>query len=81
MFDRAKRMMLVGLFTLPAAAFTFGGWAVVTVEDIPEYAVAGRPFDLTFTVRQHGMGLLDKLSGEAVFSLGSTGRGSRDRRG
>lgn len=70
MLDRAKRLMLVGLITVPAAAFTFGGWAVITVKDVPEYAVAGRAFDLTYTVRQHGMGLLDRLTGSVVFSSG-----------
>lgn len=69
MIDRVKRLILVALVTLPAAAFTLGGWAVVTVEDMPEYAVAGTSFDLTYTVRQHGLGLFDRLRGEAVFSL------------
>ena len=55
MSGRAKSVLLVGLIAIPAMAFTFGGWAVVTAEDVPEYAVAGRPFDLTYTVRQHGM--------------------------
>ena len=32
-----------------------GGWAIITVDDLPEYAVSGRPVSLTFTVRQHGM--------------------------
>lgn len=51
---RIKKLLLVGAVTVPAVAFTFGGWAVVTVDDLPEYAVAGRPIDLTYTVRQHG---------------------------
>jgi mono/diheme cytochrome c family protein len=44
--------LLAGL-VIPAV-FGFGGWAVVTVDEIPEYAVAGRPVDLSYTVRQHG---------------------------
>jgi mono/diheme cytochrome c family protein len=32
-----------------------GGWAIVTVRDLPEFAVAGKPLDLTFMVRQHGV--------------------------
>jgi cytochrome c2 len=60
---RYKSLLLVGLITLPVAAFTFGGWAVTTVEDVPEYAVAGKSFDLTYSVRQHGTGLLTRLGG------------------
>lgn len=37
------------------AATRMGGWAVVTVEDLPDYIVAGKPVDLTFVVRQHGV--------------------------
>jgi mono/diheme cytochrome c family protein len=49
------RLLLVGAVTIPALAFTLGGgWATTTIEDVPEYAVAGKPFDLTYTVRQHG---------------------------
>ena len=58
-----KSLLLLAVVTIPAAAFTFGGWAVTTVEDVPEYAVAGKPFDITYTVRQHGFGLLSDLSG------------------
>jgi hypothetical protein len=36
-----------------------GGWAVVTVRDLPEFAVAGKPLNLTFMVRQHGVSPLD----------------------
>ena len=44
------------------AATRMGGWAVVTVENPPDYLVAGKPTELTFTVRQHGMTLLGDLS-------------------
>jgi cbb3-type cytochrome c oxidase subunit III len=43
------------LVLLPAIAVLLGGWAVVTVEDLPDYIVAGQPEVLTFTVRQHGV--------------------------
>ena len=49
-----KRLLMVAAISIPAAAFTFGGWAVTTVEDVPEYAIAGQPFDITYSVRQHG---------------------------
>ncbi len=47
------------LFLIPLAAW--GGWATVTVEDLPEHLVSGQPTTLTFTVRQHGIRLLDDL--------------------
>jgi mono/diheme cytochrome c family protein len=43
------------------AAIRLGGWAVVTVENPPEYLVAGKPLDVDFTVRQHGVTLLRDL--------------------
>ena len=38
-----------------------GGWAVITLKDFPDYAVAGKSLDLTFSVRQHGQTLLAGL--------------------
>jgi hypothetical protein len=46
-------------FLIMTAPFA-GGWAIVTVNDLPEYAVSGKPVILTFTVRQHG---ITRLSG------------------
>src|SRR2546426_455182 len=31
-----------------------GGWAVVTVKDVPEYFFAGQQYTIEFQVRQHG---------------------------
>jgi len=44
-----------------AATLHAGGWAIVTVRDLPEYAVAGKPFQLAFMVRGHGIEPLDGL--------------------
>jgi hypothetical protein len=66
-----KRLLLVATVAIPAAAFTFGGWAVTTVENVPEYAVAGKPFELTYTVRQHGLSLLTGLGGAVTAQSGS----------
>jgi len=43
------------------AAVRLGGWAVVTVENPPDYLAAGKATELTFTVRQHGKTLLSDL--------------------
>jgi len=41
--------------TVPALA---GGWAVVTLEDLPTQVAAGEPITLEFSVRQHGRALV-----------------------
>lgn len=46
--------------TLLVAA-SWGGWAVITLDDVPDAVVSGKPVTLTFTVRQHGHTLLDNL--------------------
>jgi cytochrome c2 len=44
--------LAAGLMTArPVAA---GGWATVTVDELPGNIVAGQPFTIRFTVRQHG---------------------------
>jgi mono/diheme cytochrome c family protein len=37
------------------AATRSGGWAIVSVEDPPDYFLVGQPTELSFVVRQHGM--------------------------
>ena len=44
-----------------AGVATMGGWAVVTVKDLPEYFVAGQEYTIEFQVRQHGIHLLSQL--------------------
>ena len=38
-----------------------GGWAVVSVENPPDYLLAGKPVAFTFVVRQHGVKRLGGL--------------------
>jgi hypothetical protein len=69
-----KKRWIVALPALIlATAFTryAGGWAVVSVQDLPDYAVAGQPMTLTYTVRQHGNNLLDDLKGSVAARSGS----------
>lgn len=49
---------------------TMGGWATVTVKDLPEYFVAGQQYTLEFQVRQHGRKPLSGLRPELI--VGST---------
>lgn len=44
----------IALAAVTGTAYTFGGWAITTLEDLPEYLTVGQPVDLTFKVRQHG---------------------------
>lgn len=72
------------LLLLPLTAAFVGGWAVITVEDPPEYAVVGRPVSLTYIVRQHGVTKLSGLRGRVEAHSGdataeaaaSAGRGA-----
>jgi len=48
-------LMLTAAVVLVTATMNAGGWAVVTVDDLPSRVEAGKPLALTFTVRQHGV--------------------------
>ena len=60
MATRASRFTLPAVLLLPLI-HAYGGWAVTTVEDLPDYGVARQPLSLTFTVRQHGVTKLSSL--------------------
>lgn len=59
---RAWFFAVPALLCLPFIPSSMGGWAIITVEELPEYLVAGRPATLRFTVRQHGVTLLGNLT-------------------
>lgn len=54
-------LLLLGVAGIGATSHNWGGWATVTVDDLPDYFVAGQPVRLSFVVRQHGMRPLDGL--------------------
>ena len=60
--------MLKLVSVLVAGLTAMGGWAVVTVQDLPEYFVAGRPYTIEFRIRQHGKHLLNNLEPELIVS-------------
>jgi mono/diheme cytochrome c family protein len=62
MIPRFSRLLLPGALLLPLLAADSGGWATITVEDLPDYIVARQPVDLAFTVRQHGNHPMNDLS-------------------
>ncbi|HET9387952.1 MAG TPA: cytochrome c [Gemmatimonadales bacterium] len=60
--------MLKAAAVLVAGLSAMGGWAVVTVQDLPAYFVAGRPYTIEFKIRQHGRNLLNDLKPELIVS-------------
>jgi mono/diheme cytochrome c family protein len=53
-------------FVVPAFA---GGWAVITLDELPTNIVAGDTFEVGFTVRQHGHTPMDGLAPTVTASL------------
>ena len=64
-------LTLPGIALLAAFAHSAGGWAVVSLQDLPDYAVAGQPVTLTYTVRQHAEDLLPNLKGTVTARSGA----------
>lgn len=54
----AVLLMILGV--VPALA---GGWAVVTLDNVPQAVQAGQPLSLGFIVRQHGVTPIDTVFG------------------
>jgi hypothetical protein len=63
--------LLPAFLLLPALPHNAGGWAVVTVKELPDHAVAGQPLELAYAVRQHGMQLIPGLQGRVVARSGT----------
>ena len=58
--------LLLGILGILLVASTLafarmGGWAVVTVKKVPDAWIAGKPLQLTWQVRQHGVSHLEGL--------------------
>ena len=68
--------MLEVVQELIVALIAMGGWAVVTVKDLPEYFVAGQQYTIEFQVRQHGRTLLSDLQPRLVVSSSERSLGS-----
>lgn len=57
----AASLLLAGMLLLASPAMA-GGWAVITLDELSGEIVAGEPFEIGFTVRQHGVTPLDGLT-------------------
>ncbi len=60
--------MLKLVAAVTAGLVAMGGWAVVTVKDLPKYFVAGQQYTIEFQVRQHGRTLLSGLRPQLVMN-------------
>ena len=67
-----KTVALGALLLFPLVAFRFGGWAVITVDALRPYMVAGIPTTLDFMVRQHGVTPLGGLRPTVYLTSGRT---------
>jgi mono/diheme cytochrome c family protein len=70
MKKRTLHAALFGTLLVPALAFTFGGWAVITVDDLPDYIIAGKQTDIGFVMRQHGMTPLPGMQPRVTMKAG-----------
>ena len=62
-----RKQMVIGITVLIALCLTFvsalaGGWAVITVENLPGEVRAGENMHLEFSVRQHGRELTSHVT-------------------
>lgn len=64
--------LLPAVLVLPALGAWLGGWAVTTVDHLPDYVEAGEPFTISYVVRQHGEEPLQSLRGELEATSGKT---------
>jgi hypothetical protein len=73
---RTRRLARLSVIVLgiPFLLAAFGGWATITVEDLPDSLPVGQPADLVFSVRQHGVRLISGLDPEVEARLGRGGR-------
>jgi len=64
MLSRFRRaLLLVTIFTFAFAIPVFaGGWAVISLDELPVGVVAGEPYTVGFTVLQHGRTPMTDLS-------------------
>jgi mono/diheme cytochrome c family protein len=64
------RLGWVALLLVPVLVAFAGGWAVITVDDLPDQVVAGEHLDLSFVVRQHGFTRMPNVMPQVVARSG-----------
>jgi hypothetical protein len=71
-----RRSRVAALALVPGILLLTGDWAVTTVENMPDYAVAGRPLTLVFTVREYGHRLYHGLRPRVEARVGELSTGA-----
>lgn len=69
-------LALPALVAATAGAYAFGGWAVVTIDDLPTQLTVGKPTTFTFVIRQHGISLMNDVKPTIEARTGSMIGGS-----
>ena len=71
--SRASTWSIVAGTVLAATiSLNAGGWAVITLDSLPDVVEAGKPVTLAYTVRQHGVTPVDGLTGSIEAVSGSS---------
>lgn len=66
-----RALIVSSLLVLTVAAARWnGGWAVITVDDMPTHMVAGDTVRLSFMVRQHGIEPMPDLQPQVIVRVG-----------
>ncbi len=60
--SRKSGMAITLMAVFFGTAAHYGGWAVTSVQNLPDQLVAGTPYNLTFSIKQHGVEPLNDLS-------------------
>jgi cytochrome c1 len=54
-------LLIMGILLIAVPALA-GGWAVITLDELPGEVIAGQPLEIGFTVRQHGVTPMEGLT-------------------
>jgi len=76
---RELGVLAAGVALMAAAPATYGGWAVISVRDVPAQLEAGQATQLTFSVLQHGVEPLRGLKPTVTVTAEGARRGSEVR--
>ncbi|MDQ8165345.1 MAG: cytochrome c [Gemmatimonadota bacterium] len=71
MTRRTLSLTLTLVVATAASAYAFGGWAVITVDELPDTLSLGAPTQFSFKIRQHGLELMHDLKPSVEARMGS----------
>jgi len=66
-------MLALGLILLSGSLSLAGGWAVITLDELPAQVVAEKPVTISFVVRQHGLTPMAELTPQITATHAETG--------